>query len=273
MVLKRSAPARRCASAAVSSGSTATDAVWGWREGNGKVRSSTMTTTITTTTSRAPRLLFIMRESAATALRRPGPARGRAANYAVGAGVGRVATRCGGHPLPAVWRRRLGRPAAGPRLAARRGTRDPAIPIPGYSHPRPRNRPRGPVRAGARLALLGRPVSRPPAPLPPRRRRRVRDDGFVAAGAGARAAGAVLPAPRARGAGRGTAARQARLPGRAGRADPRAARARVEPRGHRACAPGERPLVADVDRRGLLEAKLLAGGSAARLGPWWCYPA
>src|SRR5256885_252251 len=32
MVLKRSAPARRCASAAVSSGSTATGAAWGWRE-------------------------------------------------------------------------------------------------------------------------------------------------------------------------------------------------------------------------------------------------
>src|SRR2546426_6468624 len=72
MVLKRSAPARRCASAAVSSGSTATGAVWGWREWNVKVRSSTMTTRITTTTSRAPRLFFIVRESAATALGRQG---------------------------------------------------------------------------------------------------------------------------------------------------------------------------------------------------------
>src|SRR5207244_2524179 len=77
----------------------------------------------------------------------------------------------------------------------------------------------------------------------------------------------VAPCARARGAGRGTAARQARLPGRAGRADPRAARARVEPRGHRACAPGERPPVAGVDRRGLLEAKLRAGVPANRLCP------
>src|SRR6266513_2040363 len=76
MVLKRSAPARRCASAAVSSGSTATGAVWGWREWNVKVRSSTMTARITTTTSRAPRLFFIVRESGATALGRQGP-RGR----------------------------------------------------------------------------------------------------------------------------------------------------------------------------------------------------
>src|SRR3989441_3769880 len=72
MVLKRSAPARRCASAAVSSGSTATGAVWGWREWNVNVRSSTMTARITTTTSRAPRLFFIVRESAATALGRQG---------------------------------------------------------------------------------------------------------------------------------------------------------------------------------------------------------
>src|SRR3989449_1911063 len=72
MFLKRSAAARRCASAAVSSGSTATGAVWGWREWNVKVRSSTMTTRITTTTSRAPRLFFIVRESAATALGRQG---------------------------------------------------------------------------------------------------------------------------------------------------------------------------------------------------------
>src|SRR5436309_12960361 len=72
MVLKRSAPARRCASAAVSSGSTATGAAWGWRERNVKVRSSTMTARITTTTSRAPRLFFIVRESAATALGRQG---------------------------------------------------------------------------------------------------------------------------------------------------------------------------------------------------------
>src|SRR2546422_7491795 len=72
MVLKRSAPARRCASAVVSSGSTATGAVWGWREWNVKVRSSTMTTRITTTTSRAPRFFFIVRESAATALGRQG---------------------------------------------------------------------------------------------------------------------------------------------------------------------------------------------------------
>src|SRR5439155_597786 len=72
MVLKRSAPARRCASAAVSSGSTATGAVWGWRERNVNVRSSTMTARITTTTSRAPRLFFIVRESAATALGRQG---------------------------------------------------------------------------------------------------------------------------------------------------------------------------------------------------------
>src|SRR5207247_1893328 len=92
---------------------------------------------------------------------------------------------------------RLGRPAAGPRRAARRGPRDAAIPVPGDSHPRPRNRPRGPVRARARLALLGRPVSRPPAPLPPRRRRCVRDDEFVAAGAGGGAGGARPPAPAA----------------------------------------------------------------------------
>src|SRR5216110_101681 len=72
MVLKRSAPARRCASAAVSSGSTATGAAWGWRDRNVKVRSSTMTARITTTTSRAPRLFFIVRESAATALARQG---------------------------------------------------------------------------------------------------------------------------------------------------------------------------------------------------------
>src|SRR5207244_6841668 len=72
MVLKRSAPARRCASAAVSSGSTATGAAWGVRERNVKVRSSTMTARITTTTSRAPRLFFIVRESAATALGRQG---------------------------------------------------------------------------------------------------------------------------------------------------------------------------------------------------------
>src|SRR5881396_1053982 len=182
-------------------------------------------------------------------LRKPRPARGRAADYPLGTRDWRIATRRRGHPLPAVPSRRLGRPAAGPRRAARRWPRDVAIPIPGDSHPRPRNRPRGLVRARARLALLGRPVSRPPAPLPPRRRRCVRDDGLVAAGAGARAAGVVLPAPRARRAGRGTAARQARLPGRAGRADPRAARTRMERHGHRACAPGERPLVADVDRR------------------------
>src|SRR5207248_48934 len=72
MVLRRSAPARRCASAAVSSGSTATGAAWGWRDRNVKVRSSTMTARITTTTSRAPRLFFIVRESAATALGRQG---------------------------------------------------------------------------------------------------------------------------------------------------------------------------------------------------------
>src|SRR2546428_9099070 len=72
MVLRRSAPARRCASAAVSSGSTATGAAWGWRERNVKVRSSTMTARMTTTTSRAPRLFFIVRESAATALGRQG---------------------------------------------------------------------------------------------------------------------------------------------------------------------------------------------------------
>src|SRR5436189_2313381 len=76
MVLKRSAPARRCASAAVSSGSTATGAAGGWRERNVKVRSSTMTARITTTTSRAPRLFFIVRESGATGLVRQGP-RGR----------------------------------------------------------------------------------------------------------------------------------------------------------------------------------------------------
>src|SRR5439155_1231348 len=76
MVLKRSAPARRCASAAVSSGSTATGAAWGWRERNVKVRSSTMTARITTTTSRAPRVFFIVRESGATGLVRQGP-RGR----------------------------------------------------------------------------------------------------------------------------------------------------------------------------------------------------
>src|SRR2546422_8783347 len=72
MVLKRSARARRCAGAAVSSGSTAAGAAWGWRERNVKVRSSTMTARITTTTSRAPRLFFIVRESAATALGRQG---------------------------------------------------------------------------------------------------------------------------------------------------------------------------------------------------------
>src|SRR5438093_12829824 len=368
MVLKRSAPARRCASAAVSSGSTATGAAWGWRERNVKVRSSTMPASTSTATSRATRIPFTIHHSLvcggarkwrdgarpargpggagcpvvqfidytalhdlelrlrrralfpdgphragtgdlldrrlshrraarglgtaqprprrATAgfqprgaamrhhpsprgsLRKPRPARGRAADYAPGTRDWRVATRRGGHPFPAVPPRRLGRPAAGPRRAARRGPRDVAIPIPGYSHPRPRNGPCGPVRARARLALFGRPVSRPPAPLPPRRRRRVRDDGLVAAGAGARAAGAVLPAPRARGAGRGTAARQARLPGRAGRADPRAARARVERRSHRACAPGERPLVAGVDRRGVVGGKLRAGIPATRLRPF-----
>src|SRR2546425_4994034 len=63
MVLKRSAPARRCASAAVSSGSTATGAAWGWRERNVKVRSSTMTARITTTTSKAPRILFTIHHS------------------------------------------------------------------------------------------------------------------------------------------------------------------------------------------------------------------
>src|SRR3989442_4707578 len=133
-------------------------------------------------------------------LRKPWPARGRAADYAPGTRDWRVATRRRRHPLPAVPPRRLGRPPAGPRRPARRGPRDGAIPIPGDPYPRPRNRPCGAVRAPARLALLGRPVSRPPAPLPPRRRRRVRDDGLVAAGGWALAPGAGFSAPRGRGA-------------------------------------------------------------------------
>src|SRR5256885_184983 len=50
MVLKRSAPASRRASAAVSSGSAATEAAWGWRERKPTVRSS-MTAASTTTTN------------------------------------------------------------------------------------------------------------------------------------------------------------------------------------------------------------------------------
>src|SRR5690349_15368844 len=80
MVLKRSAPARRCASAAVSSGSTATGAASGWRERNVKVRSSTMAASTSTTTSGATRTLFTIhhslvcggRESGATGLVRQG---------------------------------------------------------------------------------------------------------------------------------------------------------------------------------------------------------
>src|SRR5439155_1033429 len=68
MVLKRSAPARRWASAAVSSGSTATGAAAGWRERNVKVRSSTTAvSTSTRTSSAAPMVFFMVREGGATA--------------------------------------------------------------------------------------------------------------------------------------------------------------------------------------------------------------
>src|SRR2546426_167354 len=72
MVLKRRAPASRWASAAVSSGSTATGAAWGWRERNVKVRSSATAASTSSTTRRATRLFFIARESGATALARQG---------------------------------------------------------------------------------------------------------------------------------------------------------------------------------------------------------
>src|SRR5437867_4716765 len=346
MVLKRSAPARRWACAAVSRGSTATGAAAGWRERNVEVRSSTTAaSTSTRTSSAAPMVFFMVREGGATApvrqeapsdhstvtlsgddlrlrlrrrsvfpngphrvregdlldrrvsrrraarglrpseprarratvgfrapgtamrhhapprgpLRKPRSPGGGAADHAPGTRGWRGATRTGGHAPAAVPPHRLGCPGACGDGAARRAARDTAIPVPGDPHPRPRHRPRGAVRGRARLAVFGRPVSGPQAPLPPRRRGRVRDDGFVATGPGARAAGAVLPAPGAGGAGHGTAARQARLPGRAGRADPRAARPRVERRRDRACPAWERSVVAAVDGRGLLQTKLRTG--------------
>src|SRR6266540_4733370 len=72
MVLKRRAPARRWASAAVSSGSTATGATWGWRERKVKVRSSATAASASSATSSAPRTFFIVREGGATALARQG---------------------------------------------------------------------------------------------------------------------------------------------------------------------------------------------------------
>ena len=59
MVLKRSAPASRRASAAVSSGSTATGATWGWREGKLTVRSSVTAASTTTTSANASRARFM----------------------------------------------------------------------------------------------------------------------------------------------------------------------------------------------------------------------
>src|SRR6059036_1150440 len=74
MVLKRSAPARRCARAAVSSGSTATGDAWGWRERNVKVRSSAMAESARTTTSTAaPRSFFMVREAGAAPHNWQGP--------------------------------------------------------------------------------------------------------------------------------------------------------------------------------------------------------
>src|SRR3989442_5929790 len=83
------------------------------------------------------------------------------------------------------------------------------VPLSGDPHARPRRGPCDAVRARARLALLGRPLSGPAAPLPPRRRGRVRHDGLVTAGPGAPAARAVFSAPRAGGAGGGAGAGRA----------------------------------------------------------------
>src|SRR5712692_11744737 len=161
----------------------------------------------------------------------------------------------------------MGGPATRVRGPAGPAARDATLPLSGDPHARPRRGPRGAVRARARLALLGRPLSGHAAPLPARRRGRVRHDGLVTTGPGARAAGAVLPAPRTSGAGRGAAAGQAGFPGRAGGADPRAARTRLERRRDRACPSWERCLVAAVDGRGLLQAKLRAGVPLAPLTP------
>src|SRR5207253_8749897 len=85
------------------------------------------------------------------------------------------------------------------------------------------------------------------------------DAGLAAPRDRARARAALLPASRPRRAGGGDALSQARLPVGAGRADSRTAAPRARRGGDRPGAPGERSIVARVDRRGLFEAKPRAG--------------
>src|SRR5207247_3049259 len=70
---------------------------------------------------------------------------------------------------------------------------------------------------------------------------------------------ALLPASWPSRAGGGDAVPQARLPRRAGRADPRPAEPRPRRGGDRPSAAGERPALAHLDRRGLFQAELRAG--------------